>query len=58
MSGTTHPLVGLKDGTVRGTARSGASAFLGIPYAAPPFGANRLHHAADSEPGPGLELVR
>jgi para-nitrobenzyl esterase len=37
-----HPLVQLKDGAVRGTAGSGVSAFLGIPYAAPPFGANRM----------------
>jgi para-nitrobenzyl esterase len=42
---TQHPVVQLKDGAVRGRAGSGASgvaAFLGIPYAAPPFGANRM----------------
>jgi para-nitrobenzyl esterase len=37
-----HPVVWLRDGAVRGTAASGVSAFLGIPYAAPPFGANRM----------------
>ena len=39
---TQHPLVQLKDGAVRGKIESGVSAFLGIPYAAPPFGVNRM----------------
>ena len=42
MSEMTRPVVRLKDGTVRGTAESGVSAFLGIPYAAAPFGPNRM----------------
>src|SRR6266702_2952600 len=40
-----HPVVQLKDGAVRGrsgTGASGVAAFLGIPYAAPPFGPNRM----------------
>ncbi|WP_198679408.1 carboxylesterase/lipase family protein [Thermomonospora amylolytica] len=39
---TQNPVVRLKDGAVRGTVASGVPAFLGIPYAAPPFGANRM----------------
>ena len=37
-----HPRVQLKDGAVRGTAEAGIAAFLGIPYAAAPFGLNRM----------------
>jgi para-nitrobenzyl esterase len=39
---TQHPVVRLKDGAVRGKVDAGTAAFLGIPYAAPPFGANRM----------------
>jgi para-nitrobenzyl esterase len=37
-----HPVVRLHDGAVRGRVESGVAAFLGIPYAAPPFGPNRM----------------
>ncbi len=50
---TQGPLVQLKDGAVRGTARPGVSAFLGIPYAAPPFGANRMRPPQPVQPWDG-----
>ena len=37
-----HPVVRLRDGMVRGRVEAGVAAFLGIPYAAPPFGPNRM----------------
>src|SRR6266581_5250846 len=37
-----HPVVRLQYGMVRGRVESGVAAFLGIPYAAPPFGPNRM----------------
>jgi len=37
-----HPVVQLRDGAVRGRVDSGVAAFLGIPYAAPPFGPHRM----------------
>jgi para-nitrobenzyl esterase len=39
---TRHPVVQLSNGAVRGTAGNGVAAFLGVPYAAPPFGPNRM----------------
>ena len=35
-------MVRLDDGAVRGTRDNGVIAFLGLPYAAPPFGPNRM----------------
>ena len=50
---TLNPVVHLKDGTVRGQADSGVSAFLGIPYAAPPFGPNRMRPPQPVHPWDG-----
>jgi para-nitrobenzyl esterase len=38
----TTPTVQTSGGAVRGTVRDGVRAFLGIPYAAPPFGPRRF----------------
>jgi para-nitrobenzyl esterase len=48
-----QPVVRLKDGAVRGQAGGGVSAFLGIPYAAPPFGANRMRPPQPVRPWAG-----
>ncbi len=53
MAGTTQPVVTIKDGALRGTATAGVSAFLGIPYAAPPFGANRMRPPQPVRPWDG-----
>lgn len=39
---TSDPQIILTTGTVRGTSENGILRFLGIPYAASPFGANRF----------------
>ena len=39
---TQQPAVQLREGAVRGRSEAGVYAFLGIPYAGPPFGANRM----------------
>ncbi len=53
MADTTQPVVTIKDGALRGTATAGVSAFLGIPYAAPPFGANRMRPPQPVQPWDG-----
>jgi para-nitrobenzyl esterase len=42
MSEPLHPVVHVEDGDVRGRVEGGVASFLGIPYAAPPFGPARL----------------
>jgi para-nitrobenzyl esterase len=38
----SHSVVTTRQGQLRGQVRDGVAAFKGIPYAAPPFGANRF----------------
>jgi carboxylesterase type B len=45
---TTH------NGTLRGTEADGVASFLGVPYAAPPSGANRLRPPQPVEPWSGV----
>jgi para-nitrobenzyl esterase len=48
-----QPVVRLRDGAVRGKAGPGGYAFLGIPYAAPPFGENRMRPPQPVQPWEG-----
>jgi hypothetical protein len=50
---TREPVVRLRDGMVRGTVSSGVLAFLGIPYAAAPFGADRMRPPQPAQPWSG-----
>ena len=50
---TRPPVVRLHGGAVRGKVESGVYAFLGIPYAAPPFGENRMRPPQPVQPWTG-----
>ena len=50
---TQQPVVRLRDGAVRGTVSGRVLAFRGIPYAAPPFGANRMRPPHPVQPWAG-----
>jgi len=50
----TTPLVSIRQGKVLGTVTDGVHAFKGIPYAAPPFGANHLRAPQPPESWSGV----
>jgi para-nitrobenzyl esterase len=54
---TAEPIVRIDGGDLRGTARDGVSAFLGIPYAAPPFGSRRFAAPQRPEPWDGVRTA-
>ena len=47
-------IVVTRDGAVRGAVTDGVHTFKGIPYAAPPFGANHLRAPQPAEPWTGV----
>ena len=51
------PVVRVEGGRLRGRIDRGVAAFLGIPYAAPPFGARRMQPPEQPEGWPGERLV-
>jgi para-nitrobenzyl esterase len=51
---SSAPDVRTTSGTVRGTVDHGVPAYLGIPYAAPPFGKRRMQPTAPVEPWDGV----
>ena len=51
---TQPPVIRIADGAVRGSVADGVQRFLAIPYAAPPFGDNRLRPPQPVEPWSGV----
>lgn len=49
-----NPVIKTRCGDVRGSVADGVYAFKGIPYAAPPFGPNRLRHPQPVAPWSGV----
>ena len=47
-------LSNIRQGKLRGSIDDGVKVFKGIPYAAPPFGANRLRPPQPLEPWRGV----
>jgi para-nitrobenzyl esterase len=54
---TTESTVRTTSGAVRGSSRDGVHAFLGIPYAAPPFGPRRFAAPQPPEPWDGVRAA-
>src|SRR4051812_13217676 len=51
---SSQPVIRVQQGELRGTTDRGALAFLGIPYAAAPFGEGRLRPPRPAEPWDGV----
>jgi carboxylesterase type B len=49
-----EPIVATPYGKVRGSVEEGVARFLGVPYAAPPFGGDRFAAPAAAEPWDGV----
>src|SRR5688572_8997311 len=49
-----NAVVKTRHGQVRGSVADGVNTFKGVPYAAPPFGANRLRPPRPVEPWRGV----
>ncbi|MEV2277412.1 carboxylesterase family protein [Nocardiopsis sp. NPDC049922] len=49
-----HTIASTRQGRIRGLVRDGVAAYLGVPYAAPPFGARRFRAPAPAEPWEGV----
>ena len=49
-----NAVVNIRHGKVRGSIDDGVKSFKGIPYASPPFGANRLRPPVPLEPWGGV----
>ncbi|HEX6798950.1 MAG TPA: carboxylesterase/lipase family protein [Ktedonobacterales bacterium] len=54
VANTMTTVVTTRQGKVRGSAADGVHVFRGIPYAAPPFGANRLRPPQPAAPWSGV----
>jgi para-nitrobenzyl esterase len=50
----TNPVIGTRPGRVRGRSAAGIVSFKGIPYARPPFGADRFRPPHPVEPWSGV----
>jgi para-nitrobenzyl esterase len=48
------PLVNVRSGALEGRSAAGVSSFLGVPYAAPPFGENRMRAPQPVPPWTGV----
>ncbi|MCX4092654.1 carboxylesterase/lipase family protein [Nocardia sp. alder85J] len=57
MGATVSETVTVRQGTLRGVRQGEVLAFLGIPYAAAPFGPRRLRPPAPPEPWPGVRAA-